>query len=86
MISTTSALRGSEVKGQGSILASPALYKDEQNGVSGLWVGCQSGGGRVVTESGSVEEGCGGRVRVGRESELLGVGESRDGGVENVKQ
>ena len=32
VISTTSAFQGLEVKGQGSILASPALYKDEQNG------------------------------------------------------
>ena len=45
MISTTLALRGSEVRVQGSILASPALYKDEQNGAPHqLWVGWQSGG------------------------------------------
>ena len=57
MISTTSALRGSEVRVQGSILASPALYKNEQNGApcqcqSGVdrwrvvcrWVDGQSGG------------------------------------------
>ena len=45
MISTTYAFQGLEVKGQGSILASPALYKDEQNGArSQLWVGWQSGG------------------------------------------
>ena len=51
MISTTSALRGSEVRVQGSILASLALYKDEQNrapsqsvGHQELWDGGQSGG------------------------------------------
>ena len=39
MISTTYTFQGLEVKGQGSILASPALYKDEQNRASGLlWV------------------------------------------------
>ena len=72
MISTTSAFQGLEGKGQGSILASPALYKDEQNGAPGQnrWVG--SVGGAVVwvgepeSEEGSrlERESCGGQVRV----------------------
>ena len=35
MMSTTYAFQGLEVKGQGSILASLALYKDEQDGAPG---------------------------------------------------
>ena len=42
MISTTYAFQGLEVKGQGSILASPALYKDEQNGAPGSLEGSES--------------------------------------------
>ena len=42
MISTTYAFQGLEVKGQGSILASPALYKDEQDGAVGSLEGLES--------------------------------------------
>ena len=42
MISTTYAFQGLEVKCQGSILASPALYKDEQDGAPGSLEGSES--------------------------------------------
>ena len=47
MISTTYAFQGLAVKGQGSILASPALYKDEQDGAPGSLEGSES---RVESE------------------------------------
>ena len=52
MISNTSALPGLEVKGQGSIFASPALYKGGQNGARGQcrWVSARIGGSSVLTE------------------------------------
>ena len=64
MISTTSALRGSEVKGQGSILASPALYKDEQNGASECCGSVVSVGGSVVSVGGFLASASRERVRV----------------------
>ena len=49
MISNTSALPGLEVKGLGSIFASPARYKGEQNGARGsVW--CSLEGSETRTE------------------------------------
>ena len=62
MISTTYAFQGLEVKGQGSILASPALYKDEQDGAPGSLEGSES---RVEPEAVLVGRlSCGGSRRV----------------------
>ena len=70
MISTTYAFPGLEVKGQGSILASPALYKNEQNGAR---VSCRQSrwGSRVSLKSESGKSSLeGSESRVELESEL----------------
>ena len=52
MISNTSALPGLEVKGQGSIFTSPALYKGEQNVARGEFFGAVLVNGARSSESG----------------------------------
>ena len=66
MISTTYAFQGLEVKGQGSILASPALYKDEQNGAPSQSVEPSVWGGSVERELAVLvgQLSCGGSRRV----------------------
>jgi len=53
VIFITYAFQRLEVKGQGSIFTSPALYKGEQNGARGRVGGAESGDGAQVRQSGS---------------------------------